>query len=321
MDAFDELSQYGEIGPATYALLLDRVRREVRRRGYPTPHAGGTWTEDDYIETVHELVSKRRDLTLSLLATADQNALTALLTTIVRNFLIDQAKKSDVGKLSGRLQTLMRADPRFVEDVHGRWGLTASRRAPTTTQDSELEAAAWVPRGLTLEELPKAGPTPGKARVVLLTVSEAVLTAADGTVDPMTLARAVGRRFGLVSPIHSELPEQPAASDQGQALVEPSDDLLAVLDNDERTALRASTHAGGTAAVARALGCGRTRAEAILQRAIAKARATVAAQDVDADEVLSTLDSLTPLGTQPNADRSSSTNVNPAHATHSDRTR
>lgn len=321
MNAFDELSRYGEIGVLTYDLFLDRVRREVRRRGYPSPRRGGTWSEDDYAEAVHELVLQRPDLTISLLATADQNALTALVTTIVRNFLIDQVKASDVGKLNGRLKTLMSADPRFVVDPGDRWALVAGPRAASMVGDSELEAAAWNPRGLTLGELPPAGPTPAAERTTLLTVVEAILTAAHGSVSGIGLARAVARRFALATPTHTELPDPASPCDQNRHLAKPVGALLDALDDAERTAITASARAGTTTAVAEALHCGRRRADAILQRAITKIRATVAVEDLDADDLLATIDALEQASAQPAPDRSSDTDVNPTNTTEPDRRR
>lgn len=321
MNAFDELSQHGEIGALTYDLLLDRVRREIRRRRYPSPRRGGTWSEDDYAEAVHELVLQRPNLTISLLATADQNALAALVTTIVRNFLIDQVKASDVGKLNGRLKTLMSADPRFVVDPDDRWALVTGPRTASTAGEAELEAAAWNPRGLTLGDLPPAGPTPAAERSTLLTVVEAVLTAAQGSVSDMALARAVARRFSLTTPTHTELPDPAPPSGQNQPPATPVGSLLDLLDEEERIAITTSARAGTTTAVAETLHCGRRRADAILQRAISKVRATVAVEALDADDLLVTIDSLGLSAAQPAPDRSSNTDVNPTDTTEPDRRR
>lgn len=321
MEAYDELSQSGEIGVRTYHLLCERVQREVHRRGYPSSHPGRSWNDDDYAEVVHSLLVKKPNLTLSLLAAADQSALTALVTKIVRNFLIDQVKTSEIGKLSGRLETLMDADPRFYRNASGDRVLSGGPSAPTLVGYSELESAAWTPRGLTLGDLPSSGPTPAAARSALLSVAEAVLSAARGAVDRMTLARAVGRRFALLDPTTVGLPDPSVPTDERQPFTEPSRSILVILEEEERIAVTAAAAHDTTTAVAQALGCGRRRAQAILQRAIAKLQAVVKTEDLDVEQFLSTLDMMAPVIAQTDSDRSSSTDVNPMDAAGPDRTR
>jgi hypothetical protein len=321
VDAFDELALRGEIGASTYALLLSRTRSEVHRRGYPSPGPGGAWTEDDYADIVHELASKKPSLTLDLLSAADQNALTALVTTIVRNFLIDQVKASDVGRVSGRLDTLMRKDPRFAVDSDDRWSLAAGPQTRSNAGRYELEAAAWNPRGLHLGVLPSAGPTPAAECTTLLTVVEAVLAAAGGSVERLVLARAVGRRFGLVAQIRVELPEAHSPQDQDMRVGQPSREVLAALDDQERAAVHARAREGTIAAVAAALHCGRRQAAAILQRALDKIRSVVDAEGIDDHDLLATIDRLAPPRARPHPDRSSSTDVHPTHPADPDRTR
>jgi hypothetical protein len=140
-----------------------------------------------------------------LVGASDQASLERQLLATIGNYLKDEAKRSERGKLRRRLNGLMSTDSRFVRVPATQAGVDgwASPDAPATLTVrslAELQRAAFAVRGVSIRRWNTAGPTASGTRHALLTVADAVLATADGVVRDEDLARVIESRFALLDP-------------------------------------------------------------------------------------------------------------------------
>lgn len=305
--AFEELRRDGAIGPATLALLHDLGAQVTRTSSFPPPPSHGTWSDPAVDELLADMLSQPGDgaaFVIACLAKADDQAsLERLLLTSIRNYLIDEAKKTERGKLRRRLEGLLGNDPRFVrvraaEAGFACWTLRDAPEGLWQGDIEELEEAAWQVRGVAITRWNTAGPTPTGTKHALLRVAEAVVMHAGGCVRDEDLTRVVQQRFVLLARDGAEpLPGSDddgdiatATEDNAPWLLEASEDraqeLYASLSTAERSAVPLL---GGTdVEMAAVLGVGRRKAKTVAQAVAEKLRiATI--DDEDRDHVLAAL--------------------------------
>ncbi|WP_251021002.1 hypothetical protein [Streptomyces sp. ISL-98] len=174
-----------------------------------------------------------RFITSCFLKAVDDRSLEKLFFTTVRNFLIDEAKMTDRGKLRRRFARRLQEDDRFLK-VTGpspRWALAAGTRGQVWQGDLDtLVRAAWEVRGVWITAWNHSGPTPVETVQALMTVLTAVLEAAGGAVREEDLARVLEARFDLLAP-----PEYTTLYADDGALIDPTvaaADLGSVADRD-----------------------------------------------------------------------------------------
>lgn len=291
VDAFEELEARGVLGEAGYSLFVGRAAREVRRGNYPAPVVGTDWSANDVAEVIHELFMCRGpSLTAKLLEATSLDSLERLVTTIVKNFLVDLAKASAAGKLRSRMNTLMDADDRFDALKDYRWTLTGGSTLPTSADSHALEASAWcVTRVYLPTELNTSGSTSVANANALLRVALHVLNFAAGSVRAAELTRAVGRRFGLLAPSTTQYVDHAQHGSVSTMATDPvgtqaasaqlAAQLVADLDPDEQVAARHFGHGGSVTALAKALGCGRRQATAVADRFTEKMQLALQGED------------------------------------------
>lgn len=196
MSALDEIWS-GHPGRSTFELVISAGARVVG--AFPPPDGYGGWSRDAIAEEVNALfVAKPHVLTMALEAgVADDDALEAYVMAAIKHHLIDQAKGTDVGKLRRRFVNVLAEDPRFVHSTMAgeTWVLAEFDGAVRSGELRALHAAAARVRGVFIERLNKAGPTPGPVADALRTVTAAVLAEARGAVTAQDLARVVFDRF------------------------------------------------------------------------------------------------------------------------------
>jgi hypothetical protein len=199
----------GAVGPASVELLrrLGRQCTRSTRTNFPPPE-GYDWWSDDAVDHLLADMFARQDsdnpgeghkfvLDCYLRAT-DGPSLERLLLASIENFLKDQAKSTERGKLRRRLTGLLQSDGRFAEAGSDRWTLTAGSTEPWQGDLDTLERAAFGVRGVDIVRWNRAGPTPKATVSALLTVTEAVLVNAGGGVRTEDLARVIQARFRLL---------------------------------------------------------------------------------------------------------------------------
>jgi hypothetical protein len=190
--------------------LLQRLGRQCTRSSrtnFPPPD-GYDWWSDDAVDHLLADMFARPDagnpdeghkFVLDCYARAtDAPSLERLLLRAIENFLKDQARGTERGKLRRRLTGLLQRDERFSSYADDRWGLAGGSAQPWQGDLATLERAAFAVRGVDITRLNRAGPTPQATVSALLTVTEAMLVEAEGSVRTGDLARVIQTRFWLL---------------------------------------------------------------------------------------------------------------------------
>jgi hypothetical protein len=206
--ALAELSD-GGVGPASVELLrrLGRQCTRSTRTNFPPPEGYARWCDDAVDHLLADMFAREDSdnpgeghkfvLDCYLRAT-DGPSFERLLLTSIENFLKDQAKSTERGKLRRRLTRLLQSDGRFAEAGADRWTLTGGLKEPWQGDLATLERAAFGVRGVDVVRWNRAGPTPKDTVLALLAVTEAVLVNAGSGVRTEDLARVLQARFRLL---------------------------------------------------------------------------------------------------------------------------
>ena len=199
----------GHIGVAALELLRRLGRQCTRspRTNFPPPEGYEQWSNDAVDHLLADMFARQdadnpdecHKFVLDCYArSTDGPSLERLLLAAIENFLKDEAKKTERGKLRRRLAGLLQKDPRVAKCVGDRWGLVGGSPDPWQGDPAVLEQAAFAVRGVELSSWNHAGPTPRATVSALLTITEAVLVAAHGSVRTEELARVLQTRFRLL---------------------------------------------------------------------------------------------------------------------------
>jgi hypothetical protein len=196
----------GAVGDATIGLLRSLGRQCTRsaRSNFPPPEGYESWTDDAVDDLLAEMFARtdadqpdhgHKFVLNCYLRATDGPSLERLLLATIENFLKDQAKKTERGKLRRRLQGLLGGDRRFLECSGDRWALADGSESPWQGDLATLDRAAFAVRGVEITRWNTAGPTPADTVSALLVITEAVLVAAGGAVRTEDLARVLQQRF------------------------------------------------------------------------------------------------------------------------------
>jgi hypothetical protein len=301
--AYDELRTTGEVGESTLALLQSLAGQVTRTASFPPPEGYNSWSPDavdDFLAELFKVKGSEFVLTCYLEAT-DVGSLERLLLRTIRNFLIDQAKKTERGKLRRRLDGLLDKDPRFVRVPKGQpgaggWCLTDQSNPPWQGDSTQLDLAAASVRGVAITRWNEAGPTPGPEKEALLRVAEGVLRSAGGSVSMAVLTRVVETRFALIAPLVVGSIDEESAADFVKAETDPpgldlivretAQEIYYVLSPQERALLpHLAAPLGDQMKV---LELGRAQARLVADRLAEKIR-LMTAGDEDRDDVVEEL--------------------------------
>lgn len=199
----------GEIGADVLELLrrLGRQCTRSARTNFPPPEGYSSWNDDAVDHLLADMFARPaadnpdecHKFVLDCYARAtDGPSLERLLLAAIENFLKDEAKKTERGKLRRRLAGLLHRDPRFTECIGDRWSLSAGSPEPWQGDVADLDRAAFAVRGVEFSGWNHAGPTPRATVTALLVITEAVLVEAHGAVRTEDLARVLQARFRLL---------------------------------------------------------------------------------------------------------------------------
>jgi hypothetical protein len=231
------------VGSAAIELLQLLARQYTRssRSTFPPPDGYSWWTDEAVDELLADMFARHdshnreeghKFLINCYLRATDGPSLERLLLTAIENFLKDQAKGTERGKLRRRVSRLLGDDERFEACPGARWTITGGARQPWQGDIGVLERAAFDVRGVEITRWNKAGPTPQRTATALLAVISAVLLHAAGAVRTEDLARVLQVRFNLL-----RQPRFVSLDDEGTSLV---DIALSVGDLDPEVAGRAA---------------------------------------------------------------------------------
>ncbi|MGW2796039.1 hypothetical protein [Streptomyces sp. NPDC001269] len=203
--AHEELAKYGQFGDLGLELLRRVGRQVARSQGFPPPEGHAAWTDEAVDELLFEMISRKGEnfLLNCFLKTVDDASLEKMFFTSIRNFLIDEAKRTERGKLRRRFAARLSADSRFraVPGTSPRWALTSHPPGAVWQGDlDELVKASWEVRGVWITAWNHSGPTPRETVRALMAVLTGVLEAAGGAVREEELAKVLEARFELLAP-------------------------------------------------------------------------------------------------------------------------
>lgn len=308
MNAFDEIGRRADAGgPETIALLRQLGAQVTRTVSFPPPAGYDGWSGEAVDDLLADMFSKNpargQVFVLACFAQAtDQVSLDRLVLKSIRNFLIDQAKSTERGKLRRRLDTLLSDDERFVRPpaLQGIpvWALL--HRATHLWQGDleDLHRAAAGVRGHQILRWNTAGRTPKQTVIALTAVSYGVIDHADGAVRDEDLTRVVERRFALLAPpVFVELPDGAFTAAQAAAawaaavgdptveagVRERADQLRRALSTEERSLLLVLGESSAARQAATGLGRAATQA---LSEALAERLRLATTDDDDREEIV-----------------------------------
>ncbi|WP_327321086.1 hypothetical protein OG735_40900 [Streptomyces sp. NBC_01210] len=205
--AYEELSQTGQLGPETFELLRRLVHQVRRSSGFPPPEGYAEWDDDAAYEVITAMLIRegagQQFVTSCFALAADDASLERLFLTSIKNFLIDEAKKTPRGKLRRRIARLMGADASFrrMPGPPPRWALSEHPEGAVWQGDpDDLVAEAWRVRGVGITRWNHSGPTPAQTVRALMAIVMQVLCHARGAVREEDLAKVLESRFELLSP-------------------------------------------------------------------------------------------------------------------------
>lgn len=207
MDEYDEWQRTGQLELESFGALLVRLSGQIARtKSYPHPEGHDQWTDTAVQELANNVYARKKgkSLALKILEKArDQKSLELLLLTTIENVLIDEAKKTETGKLRRRLVGVLGKDGRFtrVTTPEDCWSLAGRPQEMWQGDREELVQAALSVRGHAIWSWNTAGPTPGPIATALRDVSFGVLDAAGGAVRDQELAALLRARFVHIAPL------------------------------------------------------------------------------------------------------------------------
>lgn len=200
MSALTEL-QAGTPATAFSDLLTRTVRAVGLRRGFPPP-GGGEWSTASASEVAAEFLARERTpkvLEALALSAGDDRELARQLQGIVRNFLRDRGRTTEIGRLVVRLRRALK-HPRYQKLPGDRFtldgGPTDASRAPpddlvAATAGLHIDFGNWTP-------LSKRRPPFATAESIHALI-DTVLAAAAGSLRPADIAHAIAPVLQVVT--------------------------------------------------------------------------------------------------------------------------
>ena len=209
--------------------MLLRLGRQIgRTTRFPPPDGYFHWDNGAVEDLICGMFEAKPQFLVGCLVLAhDDQSLERLLLTALKNWLIDQAKATEVGKLRRRLDNVLGKDPRFVKVKAGqdRWALAGRAETEWQGDTIRLHAAAHRVRGVQITQWNTAGPTPQDTKDKLTLLTQEVLAEAGGSVSAQDLARVLAARFQL-EPSPTFVPLSAAAKSAPGRSVGPTSSAL-----------------------------------------------------------------------------------------------
>ncbi|MGI5518981.1 hypothetical protein [Streptomyces sp. CA-106131] len=232
--AYEEISLTGQLGPQTFEVLRRLVHQVHRSSGFPPPEGYSEWSDDAAYDVITGMLTRegagQRFVTSCFVSAVDDSSLERLFLASIKNFLIDEAKKTPRGKLRRRIASRMAesTDFRRAPGSPPQWALSEYPENAVWQGDlDDLIAVAWRVRGVGITRWNHSGPTPARTVEALMTILTQVLRHAGGVVREEDLAKVLEARFELLAPARFTT----LYADDG-ALVDPTAEASAQTDAD-----------------------------------------------------------------------------------------
>jgi hypothetical protein len=188
---------------------------------------------DDVVQDF--LVDRIQAITVILAVQAgDEASFGRLLRRSIRNWLVDQARKTGVGALRRSIEKVLTEESSFEqvspgEEGAGRWRLEGTSVQPWTGRVGDLVTVAWaVPHVRVPKWSSDSRRSPVADRPSMVAVAWAVMEAASGSLEVGQLVAVFAQRFAAtLDPIEVSLPEDTEASAPQSPEHTPEDYVLA----------------------------------------------------------------------------------------------
>jgi hypothetical protein len=222
----------GKPGEAFMTLLARTVLAVGITRNFPAPD-GGPWNgakANDVAVTflTHERTPRRLDWLV--LHAGDDAALASALQGLVRNFLRDLGRATEMGRLVVRIRRALRESEAFVAVDGDRWALAGGpEEAAEVGPDALVAAAATVPVTFQAWSPTALRHEPFADRASIEALLTRVLDVAGGSLRPSDLARAVAPSLQVVTgPVTVDLDagDHPDGELGGLGADGPGDDVV-----------------------------------------------------------------------------------------------
>jgi hypothetical protein len=207
-------------------LIFKLVREEVQR--FPVLEPGSGWTEDSVWDCAQGFFAARGPaVTAAILAqTADLASMSRYLRRSIRNFLVSEARKTPEGSVRRKIEDLLAASRKFEQVPSGtpgagRWRLVGAHGPPYGGELRPLVSAAYSVPGVRAVCWSGERRAPLASDASLITILEAVLLEAAGSLDVPELTWVFLQRF-------------PAAAEPADATLDQATFDLAVAPFAER---------------------------------------------------------------------------------------
>lgn len=106
MNAYDELCARGEVGPASMRLVSQIVESVARK--FPVLKPSGGWSDDAFEDLSQQFLAVKHAKIPEALATVDDlESLTRYVRSMVRNFLVDEARRTPRGRVRRKVEELL----------------------------------------------------------------------------------------------------------------------------------------------------------------------------------------------------------------------
>lgn len=205
----EELVTIGKPGPLFLDLLYETANAVVRGR---TPPPGSkSWDKSARQELAHQFFLRKgadKRLITMITNSTDEDSFRRQLQKSVRNFLRDQGRKTDLGKVIIRLKRLLpeqAATGRFTDLGNGWWGLPGCPEGPTTAAHSDLIHAMAPVKVVVPKWTSKTRDAPLADGQSYARLVEAVLTEAEGSMTAENLATILINRLDHIhTPLYFE---------------------------------------------------------------------------------------------------------------------
>jgi hypothetical protein len=201
VQACEEVQAVARLDEACIKLLVALVWEETRR--FPVLRPPGGWNRDAVEDLASEFfVEKVQKLTAELVAVGvTPDVIGKLMRRSVRNFLIDRARATPLGRIRRKVQEDMLGDcPEFLqvpdgEEGAGRWYLAGRSSLPYGGDFAPLISAAYAVPGVKAVRWSGPRRPPLTSDSSLRAIVAAVLTAADGSLEVAQLVHVLAQRF------------------------------------------------------------------------------------------------------------------------------
>ena len=199
--ACEEVQALGHLGEACVKLLFALMREETRRFTVLCPPGG--WDRDAVEDLASEFfVEKVEKLTADLVTIGVTPQIVGkLMRRWIRNFLIDRARDTPLGRIRRKLEEdMLGRDPEFLrvpagEEGAGRWYLAGQPSYPYGGDFAPLIDAAYAVPGVKAVRWSGPRRPPLTSDASLRAIVAAVLTAAGGSLEVAQLVHVVAQRF------------------------------------------------------------------------------------------------------------------------------